>query len=601
MLFCTNISKSFGPQTLLTETDFVIHPTEKIGLVGRNGSGKSTLLQLILGNETPDEGRIQVPERYCIGALSQHLTFEKDTIRDEVAQSLPSEHIHDLWRAEKLLSGLGFSVTDFERSPSEFSGGYQTRIKLAQLLISQPDLLILDEPTNYLDILSIRWLENFLRTWKSEILCVSHDHNFLKNITTHTALIHRQKIRKLQGPPAKVYTQIEHEEIIHEKTRINEQKERNRQEKFIREFRSGARSAGLVQSRIKMLEKKESLRPLPKIPPINFHFPEKEFFGDRIGQVNSLCFSYNGGEELLHNLSFEIHPGDKIGIIGQNGKGKTTLLRLLGQELSPTRGTLKYNKHICIGSFGQSNKERLNPQKTILEELTLSKETKEQHVRSIAGSLLFRGDQAKKKISVLSGGEKSRVNLGKLLITETNLLLLDEPTNHLDYESIEALITAMKEYAQTLIFVTHDEYFLEHIANKLIVFDDGTVQFFRGGYTQFLQEKGFTKETLEITPQKKPPKNALSREQKKAFQKQIRPLKRTLDRLEKNIETLEQEHKKTADTLWTAQKKGNHAHVDLSAHDLAKIEKKLSPLLQEWEDVGRQIETLENRAQFDNT
>ncbi len=501
MLFCTNITKSFGAHKLLSEANFQLNRKERVGIIGRNGCGKSTLFRLILGEDVPDDGKITYPEHYRIGSLEQHLKFSRDSVLDEVAQILPVGEEHNLWKAEKILFGLGFSRENFSENPAKFSGGYQIRIKLAQLLLSEPDLLLLDEPTNYLDILAIRWLENFLKKWPGEVLCISHDHNFLSRAMTHNAIIHRQKIKKIRGNPAKIYEQIAIEEDIHEKTRLKQLKEIKKQEKFIREFRAGARSAGLVQSRIKMLAKKERIQPLPKIPPIKFQFPEWNFNGAKVLETRNLSFGYQAGEDLLKKLNLEVFPGEKIAVIGQNGKGKSTLLKIFATALRGTAGflehqsgVLKMNKALRIGYFGQSNIDRQDPQKTILEELHFDKSKTDQEIRNIAGNLLFSGDLAKKKIGVLSGGEKARVNLGKLLLQRTNFLLLDEPTNHLDYESVEALISAINKYEGAVLSVSHDENFLQRVAEKLIVFDADEVFVWNGNYQDFLAKKGFSSE-----------------------------------------------------------------------------------------------------------
>ena len=498
MIFCKNLTKTFGAQTLFKNADFQLNSGEKVGIVGRNGYGKSTLFHMILKKDAPDEGEISYPDNYHIGSMDQHIQFSKKNIVDEVTQVLTGDQIHDTWKAEKLLSGLGFSNSDFTKSPNAFSGGFQTRIKLAQLLLSEPDLLLLDEPTNYLDIVSIRWLEFFLKQWKGELLCISHDQTFLENITNFTAIIHRQKFKKVKGPPAKCYDQIKKEEQIHEKTRLNDKKGRAKQEKFIREFRSGARSAGLVQSRIKMLEKKEKLHALPVIAPIKFHFPECDFTGARMLEAHNLSFGYQSNQDLLKKVSLEILPGEKIGIIGANGKGKTTLLSVLSGNLPARTGTLKLHSNAHFGYFGQSNIERLDKTRNIIEEISAHDDVGEQTARSVAGSLLFSGDLAYKKIEILSGGEKARVNLGKILVHSTNFLLLDEPTNHLDYESVNVLINALKKYAGSVIFVSHNEHFLRSVAEKLVVFDDDQVYVFQGNYETFLSKTFCKKLRLDV-------------------------------------------------------------------------------------------------------
>lgn len=595
MLFCKNITKSFGSQVLLDKADFQLNKGERIGIVGRNGYGKSTLFRLILGTDTPDDGEISYPERYRMQTLDQHLVFKKETIVDEVAQVLAEGQQHDLWKAEKLLSGLGFLPQDFGRHPTEFSGGYQTRIKLAQLLLSEPDLLLLDEPTNYLDIVSIRWLEKFLLGWKGEILCVSHDQIFLQNTMTHTALIHRLKIKKIQGPPQKVYAQIRQEEEIHERTRIGQEKETKRQEKFIREFRSGARSAGLVQSRIKMLEKRQTLQSLSPIPPIRFRFPEAEFVGDRILEATNISFGYTPGQDLLHRVSFEIGYGDKIGIIGANGKGKTTLLRVLAEELKHQSGSFKKHPSTELGYFGQSNVEKLDRLKNIVEELQQEKDVSEQMARAVAGNLLFTGDNAYKKIEALSGGEKARVNLGKILLHSVNFLLLDEPTNHLDYESVEALIEGVLKFSGAVVFVSHDENFLRQVAQKLIVFDGDDVFVFEGNYDRFLAEKGFSEEALEMAEKEEPPKNRviLDRASQKERDRLLRPLQRKIDRIEKEIAVIEGKQKANKVEFDQALVRGHRIRLDTLGAAYQDLQRALIPLLKEWEQVSLEKEELE--------
>lgn len=591
MLFCKNITKSFGSQLLLENADFQLNKGERVGIIGRNGYGKSTLFRVIQGSDILDEGDISYPEHYKIGALDQHLVFTEKTIVDEVAQVLHVDQQHDVWKAEKMLSGLGFLASDFGRSPDEFSGGYQIRIKLAQLLLSEPDLLLLDEPTNYLDITSIRWLESFLASWKGEVLCVSHDQTFLENAMTHTALIHRRRIKKIKGTPQKLYTQVEQEEEIHEKTRLAQDKDTKRQEKFIREFRSGARSAGLVQSRIKMLEKKQILDVLPPIPPIKFAFTETGFVGARLLELRNISFGYEEGQDLLKKISLELNPHEKVGIIGANGKGKTTLLKLIAGELDAQSGV--YKKHIAVkeGYFGQSNVDRLDPQKNIIEELNAGKGESEQFVRSIASSLLFSGDTAYKKIEVLSGGEKARVNLGKILLTPVNLLLLDEPTNHLDYESVEALIKSVNAFSGGVLFVSHDEHFLRSVAEKLIVFDGDDVFVFEGNYDRFLAERGFVSEQIEndVSMEEKK-KKPVHREQKKERERILRPLKRKLERIEKEIALIENAQKENKVLFEDAERRGNRIKMDTYGVEYQDLQRKLLPLLEEWESISIEIE-----------
>lgn len=600
MLFCRDITKSFGAQTLFVGADFQLNLGERIGIVGRNGSGKSTLFRLITGEDTVDEGEISYPDNYRIGSLDQHLSFSQETILAEVAQSLPEGSEHEIWKAKKLLSGLGFSTKDFEKSPDVFSGGFQIRVKLAQLLLSEPNLLLLDEPTNYLDILTIRWLERFLKSWKNEIICISHDQSFLERISTHTMAVHRKKFKKIKGSPRRCYTQIQKEEGLHERTRLNQDKETKKQEKFIREFRSGARSAGLVQSRIKMLEKRQNLEALCAIPPIKFQFTEMGFNGSRILDAHNLSFGYEPGTDLLKKLTFEIAPDDKIGIIGANGKGKTTLLHVLRQDLEFQSGTLKTHQSAHLGYMGQSNIDLLRPEKNIIEELQTVEGVGEQAARTIAGNLLFSGDLAYKPIKVLSGGEKARVNLGKVLLTPVNLLLLDEPTNHLDYESIDAFIAAVKSYTGALVFVSHNETFLREVAEKLIVFDGDNVFLYQNNYATFLKEKGFESENeeKESAPQKSTRVISSDRASRKEKEKLLRPLKRKLERLEKKILEIEDAQKQNVEDFKVAERQGNRIKTNTLGIAYQDMQKEVEGFWEKWNVLAGEVGEIEKETKI---
>ncbi len=602
MLFGKNINKSFGTQVLFENADFQLNKGEKIAVIGRNGYGKSTLFRIILEAKNSDDGTIAYPEHYKIGSLDQHLSFSEKNIVEEVIVGQPEEKKYEAWKAEKLLSGLGFTSKDFKRKAEEFSGGFQIRIKLAQLLFSEPDLLLLDEPTNYLDITSLRWLENFLKLWRSEVMCVSHDQSFLENICTHTIGVHRKRLRKIKGSPQKLFNHIAKEETIHEKTRVNDQKQRAKQEKFIREFRSGARSAGLVQSRIKMLAKKKTLNALSPIPEIKFKFTEADFNGSKILEARNLSFGYKEGQDLLKKCSFEIFPGEKIGIIGQNGKGKTTLLKALTGENKIQSGVLKPNVKTQIGYFGQSNIDRLEPEKNIIEVLEDAGAQNEQHARTIAASLLFGQNLAYKKIGILSGGEKARVNLGRVLLHPANLLLLDEPTNHLDYESVNALVDSIKEFHGAVVFVSHNEYFLKSIAEKLIVFDEDEVTLFEGNYEEFLAQKGFACEREEALENSRPVSNLETglelnlneRQKKKISQKIVRPMKKKIKELEKKIKIIEDNQVENKKDFDQAYQQGNRLKMDTLGISYQEMQIEVEALWEDWAEVSEELENLEN-------
>ena len=498
MLQVANLEKSYGRQVLFDGVGFTINSRERVGLVGRNGHGKSTLFRLILGEARQDSGTITVSSGYTIGHLSQHIHLTEDTVLQEACLALPKNEdcIDETYKAAAILHGLGFTNDDFDRSPSSLSGGYQVRLNLAKVLVSEPNLLLLDEPTNYLDIVSVRWLTQFLRAWPNELIIITHDREFMDSVTTHTMIIHRCKMRKVPGNTQKLYDQVLLEEEIHEKTRQNDDKKRQEAEQFINRFRAQATKASAVQSRIKALAKHERLDKLREIKSLDFKFRSAPFEAKWLMTVEDLSFSFSeDGPKLIDSLSFAVGKKDRIAVIGKNGKGKTTLLNLLAGEMSLSSGDIRPHPNTKIAYFGQTNISRLLDDKTALQEIMDAHPNHAQgESRAICGLMMFDGDNALKKVSVLSGGEKSRVLLGKLLISPANMLILDEPTNHLDMESIDSLIEAIEAFDGAVIIVTHSEMILEAVATKLIVYDNDEVNVFEGTYFDFLERIGWQDE-----------------------------------------------------------------------------------------------------------
>ncbi len=603
MIKVENLTKAYGEQVLFSDVNFMINPGERVGLVGRNGHGKTTLLRLLSGEELPDRGTISFPKNYSLGYLTQHLQFSHPTILEEACLGLPADQKYETWRAEKILLGLGFTKADFNRPPAEFSGGFQVRLNLAKLLIAAPNLLLLDEPTNYLDITSIRWLARFLQSWPHEFILITHDRNFMDQVITHTLGIHRQKIRKMAGNTAKYYAQLAKEEEIYEKTRINEERKRQEIERFINRFRYKATLSSRVQSRVKMLAKKEPLAKLAPLEELEFSFPEATMPGKIILQAQGLTFSYTGKPPyLIKDFNLTVEKNDRIGIIGKNGKGKTTLLRLLAGDLLPQQGTITRHPELKMGYFGQTNNERLDQEKTILEELiSTSPDCTLQQARKISGAFMFSGDQALKKIRVLSGGEKSRVLLGKLLVNPSNLLLLDEPTNHLDMESGDSLLEALDAYHGALLIVTHNEMFLHALANKLIIFDQDKVTVFHGSYQRFLEEIGWEAEREDpAVNQKGSPTNqpvnqrkALRREKAAIITRKsmvLRPLEATLAQLEKAITLRENELQANNEQLVAASTTGDSDTIARLAKRNAELNVEIEQL---YTDLVKQTEEYE--------
>ncbi|GBF49674.1 ABC transporter ATP-binding protein [Leptospira ryugenii] len=496
MIKISGLHKSYGSQVLFEDLSFSINRGERVGIVGRNGHGKSTLFQIMLGHTDYDSGTLTVPKGYKIGHLEQHLKFTKDTVLEECALGLPEGEEYETWQVEKVLFGLGFTEKDMERSPNEFSGGYQIRMNLAKLLVSRPDMLMLDEPNNYLDIVTIRWLEEFLKSWEGEVVLITHDRSFMDSVVTHVVAVHRKKAIKVEGDTEKLYSQINQEEEIYEKTRLNEAKKRKQEEQFIARFKAKASFASRAQSRVKKLEKQGEMKALENIEDLELYFNAKEFNAQQMMSAEHLNFSYNGQTPyLIEDFSISVGKRDRICIIGKNGKGKSTLLKMLAGELQPVNGTIARHPSLKEGYFGQTNKMSLKDGASIVEEImSADPNCSEGKARNIAGGLMFSGDSALKKIKFLSGGEKSRVMLGKILVTPCHLLFLDEPTNHLDMQSCDSLIEAIDLFDGSVIMVTHNEMHLRAVATKLIVFDHDTIQVYDGTYDDFLSDVGWSDE-----------------------------------------------------------------------------------------------------------
>lgn len=493
MIQFDQVSKAYGGDQVLDKISFVLGKRERMALVGRNGAGKTTLFRLIMGVEEPDAGTITSPKGYKVGMLDQHIRFSKPSVIEEACLGLPDDDKESVYKAESILFGLGFQKDDLEKSPSLFSGGYHLRLHLTKLLLSQPDCLLLDEPTNYLDILSIRWLGQFLRNWPGELIMISHDRQFLDSVCTHTVGIHRKGLKKVQGSTEKLFEQLALQEEVYEKTRVAIEKKKAHMQSFIDRFGAKNTKAAQAQGRQKAINRLPSLEALCSIDNLSFTFPAVHTNSKILIKANNVSFGYT--TPLITGFSIEIERDARLGIIGKNGKGKSTLLRLLLGDLTPTNGTITLTSGITVGYFGQSHIERLHLDNTVEDEIRAANpDLTPQDARGIAGKMMFTQDRAEKRIGVLSGGERSRVVLGKLLARPCHMLLLDEPTNHLDVESMEAFMDALEEFEGAVCIVTHSELVLERLATKLIVFQNNAQQVFLGGYDEFLEKGGWQEE-----------------------------------------------------------------------------------------------------------
>ena len=612
MIRVENVSKSYGELNLFSEISFSLSPKERLGVVGRNGHGKTTLFRMILGYETPDAGAIVIPKNYRIGYVSQKLEFRHQTILDEAISALPVIDEAQHWKAEKILAGLGFDRTEFQKQPMAFSGGYQIRLNLAKALISEPDLLLLDEPTNFLDITSIRWIERFLQQWPHEVMLITHDRSFMDRVVTHTMGIHRQKVRKIEGDTSKYYSQIAADETIYEKTRLKDARRRREIEQFITRFRAKARQANLVQSRIKTLQKMGKKEKLEKLKLLDFSFSSSPFEARYLFNARNVSFSYDKQKLLISDFNINVAAAERICVVGPNGKGKSTLLKLLAGQLSADSGRIKYHPDVKKGYFEQGSVKTLVDNRTVLDEILLSNpDGDRQRARNACGAMMFSGDDALKKISVLSGGEKSRVMLGKLLVSPTNLLLLDEPTNHLDMESCDALLAAIDNFGGTVIMVTHNEMFLHALAQRLIVFQNDRLHIFDGSYQRFLDKGGWqddnktnstaqTSATQAAAPVKRT-KKAL-RQQRSAIiaerSRVLRPLQKKATAMEDEIEKNEAELNRLNDSMQQASRSQNGTEITEISQAIHACQQAIDRLFEQLEDVTREMEIC--TAEFEN-
>jgi ATP-binding cassette subfamily F protein 3 len=568
MIQLSNISKRFGENELFSNLDFRLGSAHRVGLVGRNGSGKSTLFKIILGEEFYDEGELTIPKGYKIGALKQHLEFSEKTLRDETALALSEENKYNIYEVEKILFGLGFTQEDLEKDPLSFSGGYQIRINLAKLLLTEPNLLLLDEPTNYLDILSLRWLRNFLKSFDGEVIIITHDRDFMDSVSTHTMGLVRKSLKIIQGNTHKFYEQLKSDDELYIKQKENQDKKRKELEEFIAKNKARASTAAQAQSKVKLLEKMEEMEDLANAKSLEFDFYFKDTPAKVLLDVKDVSFGYSEDNILFKDISFTLKKGETLGIIGKNGKGKSTLLNTIVGELKHLSGSVDFHGTTTFGHFGQTNISHLNPNNTIMDEIYVSNpKLSESSVRAICGAMMFSNDNAKKKISLLSGGEKSRVMLGQILAKDVNMLFLDEPTNHLDMESIDALTKAIKNFEGSTIIVTHSEELLRQVCDRLIIFRKSGAEYFDGNYDEFLSKIGWDEEENEEEKPKTIPK-VNKKENKKLRSaliternKLTSPLKKEVEKLETAIMETEELLKIEQDNLIKASNQGDNSKV----------------------------------------
>lgn len=524
MITITNLSKNFDERMLLDNVNISIYRNEKIGLTGPNGTGKTTLFSIILGHLEPSGGTVQVQKNLNIGYLPQEAHFETDwTVMEELTsgdsriQALQKEKtrieeenkadslrygdiLHELeglgvyeleHKAERILLGLGFSKEDIQRPVKSLSGGWQMRTLLAKLLAYSYDLILLDEPTNYLDLAATIWLKDFLADYRGTFIIISHDKVFLNEVTNYTIVLEHGQIAKIKGN----YEQYEQMKAERYKTLEKQKKvvdkKRDQLERFAERFHAQPNKASAVRNKRKMLERLEEINlPEERISIEDFDFPVTQQSGYTVIALENVCKSYPD-KEIYKNLNFEMSRGQKVCFVGQNGAGKSTLLKILAGVIDFDSGVRKLGHNVSVGYFSQTRLDVLNSERSVLDEVasSVSGNIPALKVRTLMGLFHFHGDDVFKQIKVLSGGEKSRVILAKLLINPPNLIFLDEPTTHLDIDGVEALTKAFKAYEGTLCFISHDLFFVKEIANEIVEVNNGTLKVYPGGLDYYLDKK----------------------------------------------------------------------------------------------------------------
>ncbi|MFZ9963916.1 MAG: ABC-F family ATP-binding cassette domain-containing protein [Terrimicrobiaceae bacterium] len=488
MLTLSQVTKSYGGRVLFEDASLQVNPRDRIGLIGPNGAGKSTLFGLLLGNDEPDEGTVVTQRGTRVGFLPQETAAVTAHTVMELAAG-PDADGRSEALAKRILSGLAFREGDFHRPLRELSGGWIMRAHLARLLVEEPDLLLLDEPTNHLDLETLGWFQNHLSGYPGAILAISHDREFLNLICKGIVEIRHRKLVRYHGNYDACLEQKKAREEQHLAAYRNQQREIAHLESFINRFRAKASKAAQAQDRIKQLARMERLEaPESDEPTVHFRFPQPPRGGQRVITLKGVKQAY--GEHVVYeNLNLEVERGQRTVLVGPNGAGKSTLLKILSGQLELESGERVPGHNCSIGYFAQHRAEGLDPKRSILDEVqSIARPVAEQAARTVLGAFLFRGDDVFKPIGVLSGGEKSRVALVKLLLDPPNFLLLDEPTTHLDMPSIDALINALKPYEGTIFFVSHDVHFIRAIATSVIHVQSGKTTPYAGGYDYFREK-----------------------------------------------------------------------------------------------------------------
>jgi ATP-binding cassette subfamily F protein 3 len=622
MLTVAGLSKSFGGRELFDDVSLNVMSGERIAIVGPNGAGKSTLIKIILGKEEPDAGTVTFIRGTRVGYLPQESEPAGNETVLEVA--IPHEHENDgqfVAKVKQILNSLGFKLTDYDRPAREMSGGWIMRAHLARLLAEEPDLLLLDEPTNHLDLETLIWFQDYLKYYPGAILLISHDREFLNNLCTHIAELRSSRILRYTGNYDLYLEQRAATEATLIATAKSQQREIDRMQLFVDRFRAKNTKAAQAQSKLKQIERiKEEMVTVPEGPDatVGFRFPQPQRSGQRVITLEKIKFGY--GDRLIYDdMDFEAERGQRTVLVGPNGAGKSTLIKLLAEVLKPQEGIHKLGHNVKHGYFAQHRAAMLNPKHSVLQEaLDTPQRVTEQAVRNVLGSFLFRGDDVFKPVSVLSGGEKSRLALVKLLLDPPNLLLMDEPTTHLDLASVDALISALQQYEGTLIFISHDVHFIRALSTHVVRVEAGQLRHFGGGYQYYLDKTsqsaraaltsssfsakpGVSGSANAVDTAKQPAAPQVDRKEQKrleAEQRQARSRKRSdiqkrIATLEKEIAGLEAKEKELAAELEKPESYSGGRAMQIN-RELLHVHDRLPEVTAAWEAASTELEKMES-------